>query len=119
MAQCACDLAGLVKLHKLLLQAQSRLEREHGALSACHDDRVEPREINVSHLAGVLDRRRQLWCRDEPHADQVFRRVAARITRIAQGIRLALPTLWAEYLNGIPSFAEAQIWVRELTPPEA
>src|SRR5262245_41170310 len=96
----------------------SLTEREHGSLASRDDDGVELRDIDVSRLASVFDKRYQLWCRDEPHADEVARRVAARITRIAQRVRLAFASVRAEYLNVVSFFSEAQIRMREFTPPE-
>src|SRR5262245_46079371 len=119
MTQRAGDLAGLVEFRDLLLQSKSLLEREHRTLAPGDDDRIESCHVDVGGLASVLDQRRQRRGCDEPHADQIACRVAARITRIAQGIGLTFPAIWAEYLDGIALVVKTQIRVRKLTPPEA
>jgi hypothetical protein len=99
------------------LQSRSLLEREHGTLASGDDDRVEPCHVDVSGFARVLDECRQSWRGDEPHADQIICRVAARITRIAQGIWLTLTALRAEYLGVVLLVAEAQIWMGQFKDP--
>jgi hypothetical protein len=74
--------------------------------------------VDVSRFACVLHQRGQLRGGDEPHADQIFRRIAAGIARIAQGVWLAFAAFGAVYLDLISLFSEAEIRVRQLAPPE-
>src|SRR4029450_11503106 len=99
MAQGAGNLPALVEFRDLLLQSTSVLEREHGTLAPRDDNRIETRHIDVDGLASVLDELRQRRSGNEPHADQIACRVAARITRIAEGIGLTLPAVGAENLD--------------------
>src|SRR5262249_16705914 len=109
MAQRTGDLAGFEEFGDLLLQSKRLFEGEHRTLASRNDNRIESCQLDVNRLARVLDESHKPRCSDEPHADQVAGRIAARITRIAQRIRLTFAALGAEYLDFVPLFSKAQV----------
>src|SRR5262249_53327614 len=67
----------------------------------------------------ALNQRCELGRRYEAHADEISRRIAGRITRVAHPIGLALAAIRREDFHRVTLFREHVIWMGQLTPPEA
>src|SRR5262249_46935975 len=90
---------GLVELGELALKFGLPVVGEHRTLPAGYHNRVKGFDTERRYRPGALDELGQIRDRLEAHGDQVARRVAAWIERVAHRISLAFPAFWAEDLD--------------------
>jgi hypothetical protein len=111
-------LARLVELDELGVQVGRRLEREHGALSAGHDNGVEGDGVDLVDRPGVLDELHELGIMDVPATDDVFGLPLAGVLGVGHAVGLARATIGAEDLDLVARLDEVEVRMGELGPPE-
>src|SRR5208282_4542874 len=112
-------LARLVEAREGLVQAARLFEGEHRRLPARDDDRVVVVRRKRRNGLRVVDQADEARGRQEPHADQIARRISGWIARVAERVGLALAAVWREDVDPIALLGEGVPRMAELAPPEA
>lgn len=109
MTHCACNFPRLIEFSKFLAQCHGLLVSEHRALAACDQDGVEFFHLHFGYLLGVLNKCGECGGGKKTHTDQVARRIATRVARIAHGIGFALSAIGAEDFDLEARFGQNEI----------
>ena len=86
MAKHTGDFSGFVELGRFPVEVGGLFVSEHWSLAAGDQNGVEVENIDRGNLFGVLNQAHEFGRVNEAHADQIARRVSARISRVAHGI---------------------------------